>query len=69
MTDAAPWRALGCAILLQSIKDARADNAYSAEARDFLESDSAADLLLRLGFDPAGLARVVRELPELPGMG
>ena len=52
-------------MLLQAVEDARAGNGHSAEARAFLQSTEAADLVLALDLEPADVARLLRTLPEL----
>lgn len=61
----AGWRRLGAAILVRAFEDARAGDGDSAEARAFLQTAEAADLVLALDLEPAGLERVIGGLPEL----
>ncbi len=69
----AGWRRLAAAVLLRALEDARDGNGHSAEARAFLQSAQAGDLVLALDLEPADLERVIGGLPEpiqpaLPGM-
>lgn len=58
-----PYRALGCAILLQAVHDARSGNGKGAEARAWLASDSARWLVHALDLDVAGLDFALSGLP------
>jgi len=59
----APWRQLGCAILLRAVKDAKSANGHSHDARRFLAGPGR-DLVSALGMDAGGVDDLLAGLPE-----
>ena len=70
------WRRLGCKILVQAYRDAAEGNGHSTDARRWLASGGAVDLVQLLELDRAGLESALAGLPapageqlQLPALG